>query len=372
MIIRKTLVLVALGFSFLLNAQDVHNWFRYRSIINPSTKIKFPVEPNKLSAYLLERDITYLRVSQAEINTRGKAKYSRYSYRYSFDNKGMVSYLETYKKGKKIRSTAFTYDGDNVASKITMNKKMEFVSSEFFRTTPHSREQEYVLLKKGDTTLRLVVGPIVNNQSTDEYYKNGKLKYYWVNTYYPNQSLKQSSFYTKKDKVKYTWDYQCKEEGVEIKKQKDTTTQCQEKSTNAEGITTLIQHTVNEKGETYQTIQKINRVGKYFYYKQTSGPQATLQWETLTTYLDDDTTKVAFTSTRYKKGLLAYQYHNTYDENGNETSRKYTTYKKGEIESEFITTYTYDDRNRPIKRESNDVLSSKKKVVYYDYSFDLY
>jgi YD repeat-containing protein len=370
MIARKTFTLLALAVCITLQAQQGSSWYRYRAIANPTYNLKFPVDSRQTPQYVLDKEIRFVRISKAEVNKRGKEKAKRYSYVYSFDDKGMVSYLEGYKKGKKKFANLYTYDDLWVASKTRLNKKGEIEKSEFYLRDDSSISKEYVAIEKGDTTFRSVVGEIKDGKSTDYYYKNGKLKYYWVNTYYPNKSLKQTTMYNGKGKAKYIWDYQCKEDGVEIKKQKDTTTRCEEKSTDANGVTTFIYHTVNEKGETFQTINKRNKAGKYFYYKRTKGVNKEPIRESITTYLEDDTTKVAYNSTSFKKGEIAYQYNYTYDKAGNETSRKYTTYKKGKLESENVTSYEYDDSGRPVRRETSDKLSAKKQITLFDYSYN--
>lgn len=110
MIARKTFTLLALVVCTALQAQQGSSWYRYRAIANPTYNLKFPVDSRQTSQYVLDKEIRFVRISKAEVNKRGKEKTKPYSYVYSFDDKGMVSYLEGFRKGKKKFANIYTYD----------------------------------------------------------------------------------------------------------------------------------------------------------------------------------------------------------------------------------------------------------------------
>ncbi|NNJ54975.1 MAG: hypothetical protein HKP14_02515, partial [Bacteroidia bacterium] len=294
-----------------------------------------------------------------------------YTHTYNFDDHGLISFSESYKKGEKTWSSLYTYNEAKqpyVTSSISMNKKGNIEKSEFYWHADSSRASEYVVTNsKGDTTFRSERSNIQDLKSIDNYYRKGKLKKYWVNEYYENKSLKKTILYSGKGKEKYIWDYQCKEEGIEIKKQKDTTTRCESVSKDKDGITTHVYHTVNEKGELFKTINKQNKAGKYFYFKRTKGPKDLLLFEQTTFYKEDDSTRIGLQYAGYRKGEKSYSYKYTYDSKGNEISRFYEKYKKGEMVKNAQTTYEYDSNNRPIKRLTSDSLSKEQYITEYTY-----
>ncbi len=168
-----------------------------------------------------------------------------------------------------------------------------------------------------------------------------------------------------KGKEKYIWDYQCKEEGIEIKKQKDTTTRCESIKKDKNGITTYIYHTVNEKGEIFKTINKQNKAGKFFYYKRTKGPKDELTFEQTTTFAKDDSTKLAVIYINYKKGTPSYKNTYSYDKNGNELSTNLKRYNKRVLIKETSVEYVFDDKGRPISRIAEESIKKEKELINY-------
>lgn len=348
-------------------------YYRDQIILDPNNYLNFPISNDKQPDYILERGIEKVKIQKSSINKKGKIKSKDYAYINSFDDHGLISYTESYRKGEKVWSSLYTYSSTPrpfVTSYISMNKKGEFERSQFYWKSDSSRASEYVKTnKKGDTTFRSVKSDVENLKSTDQYYKKGKLKMYWINEYYENKSLKKTTLYTGKNKEKYVWDYQCKTEGVEVKKQKDTTTRCESVEKDLNGITTYIYHTVNEKGELFKTINKQNAIGKYFYYKRTKGPKDVLLYEQMISYAADDSTRTGLEYSRYYKGKKTAAYSYTYDMNGNETSRIFEEYKKGELVKKTSTSYEYDNKNRPVKRITKDSLSKEQHITEFAYDF---
>jgi len=165
--------------------------------------------------------------------------------------------------------------------------------------------------------------------------------------------LKKTSFYNGKGKLKYVWDYQCKEEGMEVKKHKDTSTVCVSKEYDQDSILTTIYHTIGTDGNITKTINKRNRKGKFISYKRTKGVDDLPVSEYNLTYATDDTTLISSISYGYAKGKLISERKKSFDDEMNLTSSSFKSYKKGVLKEEIVYTFEYDTQGRPIKKVNN-------------------
>ena len=131
----------------------------------------------------------------------------------------------------------------------------------------------YVINSKGDTASKRVIGRIdtISLTSQDYYFKKGKLVYSWHNEFYANKTRKRTAMLNRKGKEKFVWDYQCKDEGVEIKKHKDTSTVCISKVYGVDSVLTEVHNTVSESGKLRKTIYKYNKKHQMLEYKMTEG-----------------------------------------------------------------------------------------------------
>lgn len=247
--------------------------------------------------------------------------------------------------------------------KLKEHKKM----NQQFGKHSHSR-QVVVLNEKGDTINQILTGErdTINLNSTDRYYRKGKLKYTWINEFHPNQSQKKTTVYNGKGKTKYVWDYQCKDEGVEVKKHKETSTICVSKQYDKDSSYTSVYHLVSPKGVLTKTIYRYSRYKTILYYKSTSGPDDRLNYKVQYTY-KNDTILSKRVSKYYIKGALASEYIKGYDGNGELIADVTKTFRKGELRSENRVIYKYDAFGRPMQRISADVTDGERSIWFYAY-----
>jgi hypothetical protein len=231
-----------------------------------------------------------------------------------------------------------------------------------------NNRQFFKIDKRGDTASKSVINEIDTNtlESIDYYYVKGKLKYTWYNEYYPNKSKKRSTFY-KKGKEKYVWDYQCKEEGVEVKKHKDTSTICISKEWDKDSVLTMTYNTVQANGEVEKTITKYNKNRQRIYYKRMVGKDDVVRSEENYTYAADGKTLTLSDVAYYTKGELSSRRIRTYDEDGYEINHRQLRYKNGVLKGEYATTYVFDGENKPVKRISTSTTTGVQTIDYYVY-----
>ncbi len=84
----------------------------------------------------------------------------------------------------------------------------------------------------------------------------------WVYAYYPDKQRKSSILYDKNGKVKYVWNYDCKEVGVLESKHKDTTAVCQKEELDKDGNKTVTQRRFDEKGKPMKIVYVYNKSNK--------------------------------------------------------------------------------------------------------------
>lgn len=368
---KSFITLLFISVSVFSYGQDHLDYVRYMTIFSPNSYVQFPVAKENKHLYVKEHGIEKVRIQKTKFTQKGKEKRSSHATVYHYDSAGLISMTQHYKKDKLGESELYTYNGYSTrtpSSKVGLDKKGNIRYSEFWSMKDSSIEQEYVKLNnKGDTIFQRKVNDIIDLRSKDYYYKKGKLLLTWDNEYYENKSIKRTRLLKANGKEKYVWDYQCKEEGVEVKKHKDTTTRCDIIEEDKNGVTTYIYHTVNEKGEVFKTINKKNKAGKYFYYKRTKGPEDEVVYEQMTTYGEDGETRLASSHTNYRKGYIYHTYSYSYDKKGNETQKLFKKYKKDKLIVDSVTKYTYDERSRPIMRTSSDSINGGKNVVEFSY-----
>ena len=366
----KSFVYVAIClFSFVTtNAQ---NWERYQSIYVPSPNYYLPVTGDKANEYLLERGITRQHVKTTNVSKSGKEKSGKYINTLVFNQQGLVAENYGTKKDKVIWKSVYEFDSSGKPiSKKKYNKKGEISGREKMERKPLSINSNYIKInKKGDTIFQALRSALDTNllSSEDKYYKNGRLKSTWKNEYYPNKSLKKSVLFNRPGKLKYVWDYQCKEEGIETLKHKDTTTICKIKEDAEDGSSTFIYQYVDEKGELRKTITKLNKANKIISYKSTKGAEDELTFEQYQTYAADDSTLLKFESRNYRKGQEVHHNLWKYDEAGNQTLHTYQEYKKGKLTQNSSTRFEYDAKQRPIKKISEDAEKNTKRIYEITY-----
>lgn len=345
---------------------------RYIVISYPDMQRFFPVRSNRSSQYIKERGIDSFRVIRTKINKRGKEKQLKYWHQYNFNNEGEITHFEGSKKGK-LSSYSYDYlQGVKWNREIVYKKKGKLKRRETmienFDGAQYSR-MVYVQNIDGDTVSKTILNSMdtTTMTGTDYFYKKGKLNYKWFNEYYPNRSKKRTTVYNKKGKEKFVWDYQCKDEGVEIKKHKDTSTVCVSKEYDKDSILTEVHHYVGEKGNLIKTVLKYNKKHQMILYKRVKGSNEIPMSEYTYTFASNDTILTSSHSKQYWKGKLGYEYFKEFDVKGDITSNIRKNFKRGKLVSETNVGYRYDAFGRPAKKIATDVVDGTKQVWYFTY-----
>lgn len=339
------------------------------SIHAPVYKAQLPVPTDVLPQYVKKYGIHSMEIRSHSISSKGKRKEIKYSSRYQFDEAGHLTEILEMKNGQQQERTTYTYYADGYVASMTeydKNDEVKVKNVKQYRDVVKDGAY-YSINGDGDTLYAVYRGSIKDNQSVDRYYKKGKLKNRWVNEYYDDLSLKKSSLYNGKGKLKYVWDYQCKTEGVEVLKHKDTTKYCTEQSTDKDGIRTVVYHKVGEDGTLFKMVNKLNRANKLVYYKKTEGPEEKPVWYQETDYYDNDTLIKNHYAQGYFKGKLNSRSEMAYDSTGNEIKNIQMSYNKGKLKAEYVRTYTYDAFHRPLTRTYDNKTKGSKRVLEYTY-----
>ena len=361
-------------FSFFGFAQDNFSpemSMRYIAVTYPNMQRYFPVNYFKGEEYIKSRGIDSFTVVYSHINKKGKERIKPYWNKYVFNSDGQITQKSGARRG---RPTDYSYDylqGEFRKKETVFTRKGKFkerqtmISS--FDKSGYSR-RVYTVNAKGDTLTKTVLGrtDTTTLTSTDYYYRKGKLQYKWSNEFYPNRRNKRTTVYDKKGKEKYVWDYQCKDEGVEIKKHKDTSTICISTVYGKDSIKTVVHHTVGEKGEMIKMVRRFNKYNRMLYSKRSNGVDNIPLFETENIY-ENDTVHVKSHSKRYWKGEIQSDNIKEFDSNEDVVSNVTRRYKKGKLYKENRVSYRYDAFGRPSKKMTTDITDGSQKIWYFNY-----
>lgn len=334
-------------------------------IYNPDYAIDLPVTDDAKSDYLSNHAIDTLETTEYFFKKNGKQK-SYYNYtKFDINDKGQIAGIVRFEKDKLHNYSLYTFNNDGeITQHVLYDKKGEVDATAYQNFDTY--KLDYYVVKKGDTTLRVITGKKDDNlQSRDYYYRKGKLKYSWLNEYSSDNKVEQVTMFKGNGKVKYVWDYRCKEEGVEINKHKDTTTMCTSITEEEDGTTTYVYQHVNEKGELYKYINRLNKADKLLNYRRLKRVEEELEFEMDYAYADDDSSVISKLTKSYRKGQLHRVSDQNYDIDGFFISNSITLFKKGEIKSSYTTSFEFDDRGLPAKYISENKLTKYKRVVDY-------
>lgn len=370
MIPKKGLLVLHLIFIFEL--ASAQSYQRYQVIFAPSATQYIPVSAENAKDFFAKNNIDKQTIIKTAVTKKGKKKTSKVHQTFVFTKQGKVAEYYTSLNGKLMQKCEYTYDSfGNVILKLNWDKKGRLVNKETYYKKPKGAGSEYCRInKKGDTTFRVERSAIDRGSftSVDSYFKRGKLEYVWKNDYYPDKNLRKTILYTKKGKQKYVWDYQCKKEGVEIVKHKDTTAVCESVEKDSNGITTNIRQFVDEKGEINKSVLKTNRYGKYWYYKTTKGPGDVTTYEQIITYGSDDSTVVKQQTIWYTKGKTVTKSIVEYDENGNQQLYRKDGYKNDNHISASSIQFVYNNEKKPVLKTEVDEIQKThiEYAIFYD------
>ena len=375
--IPLTLGLIFILASTIAVAQSNHKManesgLRYRTFTyHYNNAAKLPAEYSKMEEYIVKKGIDTLTMRSERVKKNGKVKRNSRPMRYIYNENGKVKRVDglNKKNGEVQWYTLLTYDANGRQQEVISYDKMDVQTLKQVYLSRDSNRRDrlfYKIDKSGDTITKVIVGGIDTNTlvSADYYYFKGKLKYTWHNEYYPNKSRKRCTFY-RKGKEKYVWDYQCKEEGVEIKKHKDTSKVCVSKEIDQDSVLTSTYHTVQANGVLEKVTIKRNKHYQRLYYKRMLGTDDVMQSEETYDYATDGKTLLNSEVTYYRKNEIANIRVKTFDVNGDETKNAIAYYKKGVFYSRYTTNYEYDTDSRPTKCISTSSKDGSQLIDYY-------
>jgi len=378
-VIRNTLLILLTCLSYNMYAQSVSPndrlyWLRYQTNIGTKYFTPMPVRYDKQASYIKERNIEQITTHKQEFNKKGKAKKVQRYRVMGFDTAGRPISLAGGKTGKPISwANKFYYNNFDFPYKsvaLDGDGKVKQTNVHDYDTVGKIHFHYYEINKKGDTSLQCKRGrkDTVSLTSTDYYFKKGKLKYTWVNEYYPNKSKKQTIVYNKKRKQEYVWDFQCKEDGVELAKQKDTSTICSSKTYDADSTITEVYLSVDSRGVAYKEVYKRNKYGKTLEYSRSNEKEGWQINDSKYVFAADGKTMVGYSYRYYRKGIMTTEWDTTLDAAGNRIAQISNTYKKGVLESSTTETYEYDKHNRPVLRKVLLADGTPKEITNYKYN----
>lgn len=295
----------------------------------------------------IRASIVNLKIKNEETtrtNTKGKKAVSVNKY----NEDGSISlYGQNRLSNKKyIYSYALNYGQNGLDTMNISNFKG------LFRTKSYERDKSgnVITYISKDNSRRAFVYRVENeiingNLQTRSIYKNGKSdsKYQsWNYTYHENGSRALTKFF-KKNKLKYTWNYDCKVEGIE-ENTKDTSTICTWKETDAKGNPITWTKTTNEKGKVIK--------GKTVVEKGTEKLISYEEWDMSGRPITSNIKSFdKWTYTRYKKGKLDFQSTSNFAPKTGQissTTRTFTKHPRWNSSTEFV----YDNNGLILKEIS--------------------
>jgi hypothetical protein len=350
-------------FSVLQSSAQLHK--RNYHIYDPTVFIDLPVTEDGKKDYLTNQHIDSLEITAYFFKKSGKQNANYNLTKFDINVNGQVVGIVRFEKDKLYNHSLYAYNVDGeITRHVLYNKKGEIDGSAYQNFDVH--QLDYYVVKKGDTTLRVIRGKKDEKlQSRDYYYRKGKLKYSWLNEYSADNKVEQVTMFKGNGKVKYVWDYRCKEEGVEINKHKDTTTMCTSITEEDDGTTTYVYQKVNDKGELYKYINRLNKAEELVQYRRLKGVEEKLEFEMDYEYADDDSSVVSTFTKSYRKGKLYRVSDQNYDIDGFFISNTITFFKKDEIKSAFTTRFEYNEGGLPFKYVSENKRNKYKRVEEY-------
>lgn len=359
--------ILATIFLFNVLQSSAQLYKRNQRIYNPTVFIDLPVTEEAKKDYLMNQQVDSIAISEYFYKKNGNRR-AHYNFtKFDINDKGQVVGIVRFEKDKLYNHSLYTYNTDGeITQHLLYNKKGEIDGSAFQNFDVH--KLDYYVVKKGDTTARVIRGKKENNlQSRDYYYRKGKLKYSWLNEYNDENKVEQVTMFKGNGKVKYVWDYRCKEEGVEINKHKDTTTMCTSITEEEDGTTTYVYQYVNDKGELYKYINRLNKADKVTHYRRLKGVEEVIEYEIDYEYADDDSSVISTLTKSHRKGNLYRVSDQNYDIDGFFISLTVTFFKKDEITSTYSTSFEYNEAGLPFRYVTENTTKKYKRVEEYTF-----
>ncbi|MBT4967574.1 MAG: hypothetical protein HOM80_01045, partial [Bacteroidetes bacterium] len=168
--------------------------------------------------------------------------------------------------------------------------------------------------------------------------------------------------FNSRGKLKYTWSYECSQEGERSTKHKDTTKYCIVNSQDSNGYLMRVFQAVNDKNKMTKYVSIFNQDTILIESRSYDKNDVLLH---KANYQPDQPLYISYYS--YKKGRLRSARLNSYDENGNRTDYKYYTYKGEKKKLATQYKYIFDDNNlyTEIQVYRDEKIVFKKKIEYF-------
>jgi hypothetical protein len=355
---------------FLLtgDAINAQNYYKHRTISNPYYLLQLPTLDDEKKQYVIDNNIESAETKRYYFKKNGKKKSWNYQNKFKFNDEGQIITVYSQNSRKVYGHSDYVYNPDGKIVEQKFYDKNGDLKTTYIQHFEGVKNAYIVINDKEDTITHITKGlKDGNNVSMDYYYKKGKLKYRWKNSYNADGKVEEISLYKGNGKIKYTWDYRCKTDGAEILKHKDTTTICTNITQGDDSTTTYVYQYVDEKGELVKYINRMNKVDKLLHYRSLKGVNEVIQYEYDLAYDDDDSTVMNKLSKSYKKGILYRVSDESYNADHYFESKVITMFKKGAITSQYNQVYVYGENGLPGKLVGENKLKKTKGITKYQF-----
>lgn len=351
------LISILISSSSFSQFRNESNDYRYRAIsiqAYPSTKQN------------VAKEMGVQLVSQFEIKEKNNGKERKFQTLEEIYNQEGKLIMETfYHKGNITKVWMYVYNEEGkITSKTAVDKKgqeLQRLICEFNSlglTTSYSifkkdaEQAEYALYWEYDST------KIIKTKT----FKKGKLSVYALYYYDLEGNREKAQSFNSRGKLKYTWSYECSQEGERSTKHKDTTKYCIVNSQDSNGYLMRVFQAVNDKNKMTKYVSIYNQDTILIESRSYDKNDVLLH---KANYQPDQPLYISYYS--YKKGRLRSARLNSYDENGNRTDYKYYTYKGEKKKLATQYKYIFDDNNlyTEIQVYRDEKIVFKKKIEYF-------
>lgn len=349
------LIIALLSLAMFVNAQNTEYAFIRYKYMWGYFDLSFGLKSNKEK--LVRQNVS--GYTETTVTKKGNFLSTKVIY----DKNGNTLSYENYdRKGNLQMAYLYSYNSDNLPVSQTLingkdkEKKKILVSYDSLKN-PIGEE-----FYKNEKLLAKTISKFDSTRIVESYFfKKGSPDFEkkWMYTYYPDKTRKSSVIFNSKGNVVYTWSYDCKPEGEQMVKHKDTTDVCKKVEYDSLGNKTITWRKFDEKGRTYKTVAVFDKFDQQLEYRSYDHKDRLDH-----SYKFTEGSTTIGESIRYKKGKENYRYLYLYDDNENLIVT--VGFHKGVKVNQ--SEYTYNEKNlvseRIWKGKSSKLFSSTK----YEYT----
>jgi len=266
-------------------------------------------------------------------NKKGKLK-QQFVFAYSPENL-LLSKSLLNGKGKELLKNTYAYNSDSLIIETVNYKKEKEVKKNTIAYNKYHEITEHIFYKRGKIKAKTTSEYDSTRIVQSKYFKNGSsdYKWKWVYTYYDKKSRKSSMIYKSGDKLKYTWNYDCKPEGELLSKHKDSSLICLRTEFDKDSNKTYINREFNELGKPRKVVtvfSKQKKVIEYDVYHGSNIPDFSFKYNKITGEIEQ---QIFYNF----KGNERWKISNTFDSNNNIVEED--GYRKGVLNFKSIRLY---------------------------------